>query len=103
MHQLTGHEKIFYEDQQTSWEFRLSEEIDIEHANKMEKVQLHANKTRLKEEVETSYAMGIDCEEKFNQPDENSFVDESLNTSVNRSDLSGMTIPTMLQSKLKTL
>ena len=29
MHQLTGHEKIFYEDQQTSRECRLSEETDI--------------------------------------------------------------------------
>ena len=94
IHLLTGHEKSFYEDQQTSRECRLSEEIDIEHGNEMEQVQLHANEARLREEAETSYAMGTDNEEQFNQPDDNSFVNESLNTSVNRSGLSCMTIRT---------
>ena len=59
----------------------------------MEHIQLHANEARLREEAETSYAMGTDDEEQLNQPDYNSFVDESLNTSVNRSGLSRMTIP----------
>ena len=35
--------RIFYEDQQTNREYRLSEEIDIEHTNEMEQIQLHAN------------------------------------------------------------
>ena len=55
---------------------------------------MHANDARLREEAETSYAMGTDIEEQFKQPGDNSFVDESLNTSVNRSGLSHMTIPT---------
>ena len=38
--------------------------------------------------------MGTDDKEQFNQPDDNSFVDESLNTSVNCSGLSHMTRPT---------
>ena len=94
IHQLTGQEKIFYEGQQTSRECRLNEEIDIEHTNEMEQIQLHVNEARLREEAETSYAMGTDDEEQFNQPDDNSLVDGSLNTSVNRSGLSRMTIPT---------
>ena len=52
-----------------------------------------ANDARLREEAETSYAMGTGEEEQFNQPDDNSFVDESLNTSLNRSSLSRMIIP----------
>ena len=54
---------------------------------------MHANEARLREEAETSYAMGTD-DKQFNQPDDNSFVDESLNTSANRFGLSRMTIPT---------
>ena len=60
----------------------------------MEQIQLHANEARLREEAETSYAMGTDDEEQFNQPDDNSFVDKSLNAIVNRSDFFRMTIPT---------
>ena len=60
MHQLTGHEKNFYEDQQTSQECRLNEKTDIEHANEMEQIQLNANEARLTEEAEISYAMGTD-------------------------------------------
>ena len=63
MHQLTGHEKNFYEDQQTSQECRLNEKIDTEHANEMEQIQLNANEARLTEETEISYAMGTDDKE----------------------------------------
>ena len=94
MHQLTGDEKIFYEDQQTSRECRLSEEIDIEQANEIEQIQLQPNEASLREESETSYAKVTEDEEQFNKPDDNSFVGESLNTSVNHSGLSRMTIPT---------
>ena len=94
MHQLTGDEKIFCEDQQTSRECRLSEEIDIEQANEIEQIQLQPNEASLREESETSYAKVTDDEEQFNKPDDNSFVGESINTSVNRSGLSRMTIPT---------
>ena len=55
---------------------------------------MHANEARLRKEAETSYAMGTDDKEQFNQPDDNSFIDESLNTSVNHSILSHMTIRT---------
>lgn len=78
IHQLTGHEENFYEDQQTSRECRLMEKIDVEHANEIEQIQLHANEARLREEAETSYAMGTNKEEQFNHTDNNSFVDESL-------------------------
>ena len=91
MHQLTGYVKPFCENQQTSRECRLNEKIDIEHANEMEQIRLHANEARLREEAETSCAMGTDDEEQFNQPDDNSFVDESLNTNVNRAGMSRMT------------
>lgn len=93
MHQLTGNEKMFYEDQQTSQECSLSGEIDIEHTNEMEQIQSHANEARLTEEAETSYALYTDNQEQFNQPDDNSFVDKSLNTGVNHSGLPCMTIP----------
>ena len=56
----------------------------------MEQVQVHANEARLREEAETSYAMGTDNEEQINQTDDNSFINESLNTSANRSGLSRM-------------
>ena len=92
--QLTGYEKFFYEDQQTSRECSLSEEIDIEDTNKIGQIQVHANEARLREEAETSYVMGTDDKEQFNQTDDNSIVDETLNTNVNRSRLSHMTIPT---------
>ena len=59
----------------------------------MEQIQLNANEARLTEEAEISYAMGTDDKEQFNQPDDNSFVDKSLNTSVNCSGLFHMTIP----------
>ena len=85
---------FFYEDQQKSQECRSSEEIDMDQANEMEQIQLPANETRLREEARTSYVMGTDDEEQFNQPDGNSFADESLNISVNHSGLSGMTIST---------
>ena len=52
-----------------------------------------ANEARLREETETSYAMGTGEEEQFNQTDDNSSVDESLNTGLNRSSLSRMIIP----------
>ena len=54
------------------------EKIDVEHANEIEQIQLHANEARLREEAETSYAMGTNKEEQFNHTDNNSFVDESL-------------------------
>ena len=94
MQQLTGHEKMFYKDQKASRECRLSEEIDIEHTNEMEQIQLDANEARLREEAETSYTMGTDSKKQFNQPYDNSFVGESLNTIVNCSGLSHMMIPT---------
>ena len=94
MHQLTGNEKIFYKYQQTSRECTLSEEIDIEHANEVEQIQQHSNEARLREEAETSYAMDNDDGQQFNQSDDNTFVDQSLNTIVNCSGLSRMTIPT---------
>ena len=93
MHQLTGNEKMFYEDQQTSPECSLSGEIDIEHTNEMEQIQSHANEARLTEEAQTSYALYTDNQEQFNQPDDNSFVNKSLNTGVNHSGLPCMTIP----------
>ena len=95
MHQLTGHENIFYEDQQTSRECRLSEEIDIEHTNEMEQIQLHANEERLRKEAETSYVIGTYGKEQLNQPD-----NKSLNTGINHS---GLSKHAMLLSKLKTL
>ena len=58
----------------------------------MGQIQFHSNEARLWEKAET-YAMGTDEKEQFNQPDNNSFVDESLNTSINRSGLSRTTIP----------
>ena len=100
MHQLTGHENIFYEDQQKSQECRLSEEIDIEHTNEMEQIQLHANEGRLREEAETSYVIGTYDKKQLNQPDDNSFVDKNLNTGINHS---GLSKHAMLLSKLKTL
>ena len=66
MHQLTGNEKMFYEDQQTSQECSLSGEIDIEHTNEMEQIQSHANEARLTEEAQTSYALYTDNQEQFN-------------------------------------
>ena len=54
----------------------------------------------MREEAETSYAMDTDGEAQFNQTDDNSLVDETLNTSVNCSvklnkcKLSCMTITT---------
>ena len=60
----------------------------------MEQIQLLANEARLREEAETSYAIGTDDEEQFNQSDDNSCVDENLNTCVNCSGLSRMTIST---------
>ena len=46
MHQLPGYVKLFCENQQTSRECRLNEKIDIEHANEMEQIRLHANEAR---------------------------------------------------------
>ena len=78
-------------------------DIDIEHANEMEQIQLHANEARLWEVAETSYAMGTDDKEQFDQPDDNSFADESLNTSVNCSGCpASLYQHAMLLSKLKT-
>ena len=66
----------------------------------MEQIQLHANEGRLSEEAETSYVIGTYRKEQLNQPDDNSFVNKSLNTGINHS---GLSIHVMLLSKLKTL
>ena len=87
MHQLTGYVRLFCENSARNF----SEKIDIVHANEMEQIRLHANEARLREEAETSCAMGTDDKEQFNQPNDNSFVDESLNTNVNRAGMSRMT------------
>lgn len=83
-------EKIFYEDQMTKCECRLSEKIDLEYEAEMKAQHSAEPESQQEEEHETYVAMGSE-DERDNE------VNLSLieqNTSLNRSGLLRVTLPT---------
>ena len=84
-------EKIFYEDQMTKCECRLSEKIDLEYEAEMKAQHSAEPESQQEEEHETYVAMG-------NEDERDTEVNLSLieqNTSLNRSGLSRVTTPTI--------
>ena len=89
---MTGREKVFYQDQLTTRECRLSEEIDVEHTEEMETRMMTENELQERLEAEILYAFGTDDHEI---DEDVSLHNSSLNnTSLNRSGVSRITIST---------
>ena len=57
-HELNGSEKIFYEDQQSTCECRISEEVDVVYQGEMERLNSTLNEAREQDTMNIKYATG---------------------------------------------
>ena len=60
MNELTRTENIFYKDQRTSRECRISEDIDYDYKIEQERMQLNKSIEREREQLEEDFIMGDD-------------------------------------------
>ena len=87
MKELTGHEKVFYVDQQTTRECCISEEIDEDYEN--EQLTLYQEISQQKQQEHVQYDFVMEDDEELPSSNANlnldSSIDTSLNFNVNRS------------------
>ena len=85
---LTGHEKVFYFDQQTTRECRLSEEIGLKYEKQQQSIQENKLKGKQQEQSEHDFIMQDDEQEEQEETPSDNEATEFLNSSVNTSNIS---------------
>ena len=88
MEKLSGHEKVFYFDQQTTRECWPSEEIDLEFGKQQQSVQENKLKEKQQEQSEHDFIMQDDEQEEQEETPFDNKATEFLNSSVNTSNIS---------------
>ena len=88
MQKLTGHEKVFYSDQQTTREYRLSKEIDLEFETQQQLIQENKLTEKQQDQSEHDFIMQDDEQEVQEETPSDNEATEFLNSSVNTSNIS---------------
>ena len=85
---LTGHEKVFYFDQQTTRECQPSEEIDLEFGKQQQSIQENKLKEKQQQQSEHDFIMQDDEQEEQEETPFDNEATEFLNSSINTSNIS---------------
>ena len=85
---LTGHEKVFYFDQQTTRECQLSEEIGLKYEKQQQSIQENKLKGKQQEQSEHDFIMQDDEQEEQEETPSDNEATEFLDSSVNTSNIS---------------